>query len=98
MIHPVICKEKSSTLIIKGDSLKQLKKKPKQILWVKDGIYGLIPVEAVKNQLITNEDISQIALVIGGLQRKRLVFYWNETVEISQSTGRSMEKYNGRKK
>lgn len=93
MIHPVICKEKSSTLIIKGDSLKRLKKKPKQILWVKDGIYGLIPIEVVKNALDRADDLKNVC-------RKSttsilLKFHWNETVEIPQEMGRSMEVYNG---
>ena len=93
MIHPTIFKESSNTLIIEGDDLKRLKKKPKQILWVKDGIYGMVPIEVVKNAL---EFQKIFACAQGGdITKHQLTFQWDETVEIPQSTGRSMEDCNG---
>ena len=96
MIHPIIYKESGSTLTIKGDDLKRLKKKPKQILWVKDGIYGMVPIEVVKNAL----ELQRIfACAQGGdITKHQLIFHWDETVEIPQSTGRAMEDCNGSNK
>ena len=95
MTHPIIYKESSNTLIIKCDSLKRLKKKPKQILWVKDGLYGMIPIEVIKNALEFYDTIC--IQVEGDFKSKNYIeFHWNETVEIPQSTGQSMENYNGK--
>lgn len=98
MIHPIIYKESSNTLTIKGDDLKRLKKKPKQILWVKDGIYGMIPIEVVRNTLTNLADSNTQRKAMNWGVRLDLTFHWNETVEIPQSTGRVMEESNGGKK
>lgn len=95
MIHPTIFKESGSTLIIKGDDLKRLEKKPKQILWVKDGIYGMVPIEVVKNALNCLKFYKILSVCCIGSHC--IQFHWNETVEIPQSTGRSMEDCNNGK-
>ena len=95
MIHPLIVKESSIRLYITGNQHKKLIKKPKAILWCRDGMYGMLPIEVVKNAIAINGDVANIALAYGGLQRTRLSFNWNETVEIPASTGRSMEEFNG---
>jgi hypothetical protein len=80
--------------LITGDQYKKLMKKPKAILWCRDGMYGMLPIEMVKNAITVNEDIGLIALAYGGLQRKQFEFHWNETVEIPAATGRLMGEYN----
>ncbi len=96
MIHPMIIKKSSTRLHITGDLYKKLMKKPKAILWCRDGMYGMVPIEMVKNAIAITEAVANIVLACGGLQRKQLSFTWNETVEIPVSTGQAMEKYNGK--
>jgi len=96
MIHPLICKEKSTRLTIIGEQFKKLIEKPKAILWCRDGLYGMLPVEVVKNAIAVNSDVANIVVVYGGLQRKQFEFNWGETVEIPVETGLSMEEYNGK--
>lgn len=97
MIRPIIFKEKTDTLIIKDKELKQLEKKPKQILWIRDGLYGMIPIERVKNALENRNAANLLAdlEVKNYISQPHVIFQWNETVEIPASTGQSMEKYNG---
>ena len=96
MIHPMILKESSTSLCITGDLYKKLMKKPKAILWCRDGMYGMLPIEVVKNAIQIVRDVdnafgwSKISI------NHFLLFRWNETVEIPVSTGQSMEKYNGK--
>lgn len=92
MIHPLIVKESSTKLLITGEQYKKLIKKPKAILWCRDGLYGMVPVEVVKNAILFDEDKRTL---LPHLHIKRITFNWNETVEIPASTGLSMEKYNG---
>lgn len=93
MIHPLIIKESSTRLTITGDQYKKLVKKPKAILWCRDGMYGMVPIEVVKNAISL---LRTINLYETSYRRKyELTFFWNETVEIPPATGRSMEKYNG---
>ena len=93
MIHPhIIQTTDRDTFAIdaNGDLMKSLKKKPKPILWVRQGIYGIIPVEVIKNELQIREDREKL----GDEQWLPLTFTWRETVTIPQATGRTMEEYN----
>ncbi len=96
MIHPLICKESSTRLCITGDQYKKLIKKPKAILWCRDGLYGMVPVEVVRNAISAFNDREKTREHKGLHLVEQLDFLWNETVEIPASTGRSMEKYNGK--
>lgn len=95
MIHPVIQREDDVVLLIEGDVYECLKKKPRPILWVKQGIYGIIPVEVIKNEFQIRADREQADPECWHLP---LTFNWAEAQEIPQSTGRSMEKYNGKRR
>jgi hypothetical protein len=93
MIHPLIIKESDTKLVIAGDEYEKLMKKPKAILWCRAGLYGMIPIEVVKNaiQLLRDFNKSYVEFI----PRQFLEFSWSETVEVPPDTGRSMEKYNG---
>ena len=92
MTHPVIQREDGDVLFIEDSVYECLKKKPRPILWIKQGIYGIIPVEVIKNEF-------QIRTDRGNADPKcwhiPLTFNWAETVTILQETGRALE-YNGR--
>lgn len=97
MIHPLICKESGTRLCITGEQYKKLIKKPKAILWCRDGLYGMVPVEVVKNAIQLLHDANQARECADlKLQQSPLEFLWNETVEIPIETGSVMEKYNGK--
>ena len=96
MIHPLIIKESSIRLCITGDLYKKLMKKPKAILWCRDGMYGILPIEAVKNAILLRNEGNDYRKSMGWVSRVGFIFNWNETVEIPVSTGQVLEKYNGK--
>ena len=94
MIHPVVQRENGDVLFIEGDVYECLKKKPRPILWVKQGIYGIIPVEVIRNEFQIRADREKLDPQCWHLP---LTFNWTEAQEIPQSTGQAMEKYNVRR-
>lgn len=87
MIHPIKFVTDCDVLPIKGDELELLKKKPQQILWVRNRVYGIVPIERVKIILALAE----------GSQADVVRFSWHEIVEIPEVTGRAMTDANGEK-
>ncbi|KKN77889.1 hypothetical protein LCGC14_0356260 [marine sediment metagenome] len=92
MIHPIVQREVGVILWIEGDVYECLKKKPRPILWVRKGIYGIIPVEVIRNEFQIRADREKLDPECWHLP---LGFKWAEAQEIPQSTGTSMEKYDG---
>ena len=90
MIHPYIFKEKSTRLTITGPELDRLIARPKTILWSRDGIYGLIPIEVVKNHIKFLSDINR-QLEHDDRHASGLNFKWGESIEIPSETGRALE-------
>jgi len=87
MIHPMIMKCKSGKLIVKNS---EFEKDPRPILWCRDGLYGVIPIEVIRNEIGHLEDLRKLEI------SSPLVFHWRSVVEIPQETGRAMEKCNGK--
>lgn len=77
-------------LKIFGPELARLVNSPKAILWDRDGLYGMIPVEVIRNALDNLELRNRISANI-----TILYFDWNETVEVPSETGRAMESSEG---
>ena len=90
MIHPYIFREKNTRLTITGPELDRLVARPKAILWSRDGIYGLIPIEIVKNHIQLWSDINR-QLECGDRHANGLNFKWGESLEIPPETGRALE-------
>lgn len=87
MISPMIFRQKGLYLVIKGDNLLQLLDHPRSILWCKEGIYGLIRIERVKNAISLFKDCSLLVKKMGSIS-----FVWNDVIEISSETGRELER------
>lgn len=94
MIHPYIFREKSIRLTIIGSELDELIAGPKAILWSRDGIYGLIPIEVVKNHIQLWSDINR-QLECDDRHVNGLDFKWGESLEIPPETGRALESSEG---
>lgn len=90
MIHPYIFREKGTRLTITGPELDRLIAGPKAILWSRDGIYGLIPIEVVKNHIQLWSDINK-QFEHGDRHASGLNFRWDESLEIPPETGRALE-------
>jgi hypothetical protein len=90
MIHPYIFREKSTRLTITGPELDGLITKPKAIMWSRDGIYGLIPIEVVKNHIQLWSDTNK-QLEHGDRHASGLNFKWGESLEIPPETGCALE-------
>ena len=91
MIHPTVIKESGTRLIISDKQYKQLVKKPQAVLWNRDGMYGLVPLAAVKNQIQYINDLNKTCEV-NELKRLHLEFTWGETEEIPPETGQVLER------
>lgn len=48
MINIMIFKEDNDALVLRDSDLIRLLKEPKLILWIRNGIYGVIPIETVR--------------------------------------------------
>ena len=87
MIHPTVIKESGTRLTISGEQYKQLAKKPQAVVWSRNGIYGLIPVSVVKNNISWLTDINKTAPF-----PLELIFDWDETEDIPVETGQALER------
>ena len=83
MIHPMIIKESKGKLCVKDS---EFEKDPRPILWCRDGLYGMIPIEVIKNEIGHLEDLRKLKI------SNPLIFHWRTVVEIPYETGRTMEK------
>lgn len=54
----------------------------------------MVPIEVVKNAIQLDHDFAQAQV----FAKRYLEFLWDETVEIPQSTGRTLEDCNGSNK
>jgi len=90
MIHPIVAKESGTGLTISGKQYKQLVKKPQAVLWNRDGMYALVPLARVKNQIQCALDMNK-ACDPGDI-RHLIEFSWGETLEIPPETGRVLER------
>ena len=91
MIHPVVLKQTGTRLTISGEQYEQLVKKPQAVLWNWDGMYGLVPLARVKNEIQYINDLNKTCEV-NELKRLHLEFTWGETVEIPPETGQVLER------
>lgn len=94
MIHPYIFREKGVVLTITGPELDRLISGPKAVLWSRDGIYGLIPIEVVSNHIQLWSDLNK-QLEPGDRYFNGLDFKWEESLEIPPETGRALESSEG---
>ncbi len=84
MIHPLKFQTDVDPLTIRREDLELLKKEPQQVLWVRNGVYGLIPIETIRR-------------VVGQLSTSAtfMKLWWGEVVVIPEETGRTMAEFNG---
>lgn len=87
MISPTIFRRKGATLQISETPLQQLISNPQPILWCNDGLYALIPIERIRNDL---DVLAGRRKFIG--KNISLVFYWGEAIEIPVELGRELER------
>jgi len=101
MIHPHIIHRTGSILKLSPTQVEKLQKDPRSILWINDGLYALIPIEVVRNELefIGNHDklCEMVELPTTGPGEWVIQLHWTQAVEVPASTGRVMEQYNGSK-
>lgn len=90
MIHPTVTKESGTRLVITGKQYKQLVKKPQAVLWNRDGMYGLVPLARVRNQVQYVTDMNKVC--DSGDERYLIEFTWGETEEIPVETGQVLER------
>lgn len=90
MNHPIVIDEEGTELrVSKITTQRLLTDGAKPILWCKEGLYGWIPIERVRNALQVLRDKSHIPA------SNPLKFTWADVVQIPLSTGRVIKKYNG---
>jgi len=65
------------TLCISPETEKRLVVEARAILWCNDGLFGLIPVERVMNEVILRNEKSG-----AGIEPTPLVFYWSDVAVI----------------
>ena len=87
MIHPMIVHNSGSVLTIYGDKLEKLLIKPKPILWVREGEYRWVPIEAVCKYVA---EVRQTYL-----HAVEFMFTIEDTVAIPKEAGDVIVKYNG---
>ena len=92
MIHPKTFKESGTILTISGEQYKQLVKKPQAVLWNRDGMYGLVPLARIKNQICNVRDYNQTVGYTNMEPKQYLMFAWEETEEIPVETGQVLER------
>lgn len=72
--------ERTSSLSIKPVVEDQLRECPQAILWCNGGLFGLIPMERVKNAVVLRNEKRG-----AGIEPTPLVFNWNEAVVLNPS-------------
>ena len=87
MIHPYMVKQSKGKLCI-TDS--EFEKNPRPILWCRDGLYAMLPIEVIRNEVAHQEDLRKMKI------NSPLVFHWAAAVKIPYETGLAMEKVNGK--
>ena len=101
MIHPHIIHRTGDILTLSSNQVDTLREDPRPILWVNAGLYALIPIEVIKNELefITNHDklCEMVELPTVGPGEWSIQLHWEQAVEVPVSTGIAMEQYNGSK-
>ena len=78
MIKPLVTKEK-------GNKLQIFMTEPQIILWINQGIYALIPIEVVKNELLLRRDLSKLCGCSASC-----VFTWDQAIVIPPETGKML--------
>jgi hypothetical protein len=56
MVEPIIFYENKNCLFLSEEVQGVLKKTPRSILWVHNGLYGLLPSEVIQNELQVRAD------------------------------------------
>ena len=101
MIHPHIIHQTGDVATLSSGQVEKLREDPRPILWVNDGLYALIPIEVVRNELefIGNHDklCEMVELSTTGPGEWVIQLHWTQAVEVPAPTGRVMEQYNGSK-
>lgn len=98
MIHPHIVHRSGSLLKLSLDQIKVLQEDPRPILWVNDGLYAIVPVEVIRNELNYIENSKKADELMGyEVTVKYMIIHWAQANEIPASTGEAIEKYNGSK-
>ena len=78
MIKPLVVKTKNNRLQLRL-------KEPQIILWINRGIYALIPIEVIKNEL----SIQQDKIKLSDFEPYPLcTFTWNQAIIIPPETGK----------
>jgi len=72
--------ERTDSLSIKSVIEDQLRECPQAILWCNDGLFGLIPMERVKNAVVLRNEKRG-----AGMSPTPLVFHWHEAVKLTSS-------------
>lgn len=65
-----------------GNKLHLILEKPENILWINEGIYALIPIELVKNELSIRQDRAKLGY------DHICTFTWDQAIIIPPETGK----------
>ena len=98
MKHPHIIHRTGSKLKLSPAQIEKLREDPKTILWINDGLYALISIEVVLNELDVLDNYEKKLEMLGHDVTTQWIFFdWEQTVEIPVEDGKAMEQYNGSK-
>jgi len=87
MTQPMIFRQKGTTLKVIGPILQRLIDSPQPILWCNEGLYELIPMQRIQNDLSVLSDKQKL---IGS--NISLVFLWGQGKNIDPKYGKFLEQ------
>lgn len=80
MIQPLVVEHRGTVLCLRL-------KEPRIILWINQGVYALIPIEVVKNELSIQKD----KIKLSDFESYPLcTFTWNQAIVIPPETGKML--------
>lgn len=88
---PLVVTEKNSSFVLEGKDLIDIMKKPRPILWNREGLYGWISIIKVRNAIRIAEDRIKTAINNYTLPSK-MVYVWNVKDSIPESVAQAIEE------
>jgi hypothetical protein len=88
MNFPVVIYESKECLFISEALQSELKTRPASVLWMRQGLYGMIPKEVIQNELRIREDRKRLWDAEGNHGKWKdhwdipLGFKWSETQDV----------------
>lgn len=85
MVKPLIIHHNSKSWFPSAEILEGLRQNPRPVLWIYNGLHGVLPSELIQNELRIRGDRKRIAESLGELEpwNPPLGFRWAETLTVS---------------